>query len=178
MFGYVHISPDKLNGEEQQLYRACYCGLCHTLGRRYGVFARMILNYDLVFLAMLLSDGEAPGCGRRRCLIHPIHPRCFCEETQALDAAADVSVLLTWCSCGTAWQITDFGADGSTDFCPCFCTGRSERQKRGSRSWINESKRIWTSYRLWSEKNAPFRMRRRTPLHCCCGTWQPCHPRV
>ena len=101
MFGYVHISPDKLNGEEQQLYRACYCGLCHTLGRRYGVFARMILNYDLVFLAMLLSDGEAPGCGRRRCLIHPIHPRCFCEETQALDAAADVSVLLTW------WQLRD-----------------------------------------------------------------------
>ena len=105
MFGYVHISPDKLNGEEQQLYRACYCGLCHTLGRRYGVFARMILNYDLVFLAMLLSDGEAPRCGRRRCLIHPIHPRCFCEETQALDAAADVSVLLTW------WQMRDGVAD-------------------------------------------------------------------
>ena len=105
MFGYVHISPDKLNGEEQQLYRACYCGLCHTLGRRYGVFARMILNYDLVFLAMLLSDGEAPGRGRRRCLIHPIHPRCFCEETQALDAAADVSVLLTW------WQLRDGVAD-------------------------------------------------------------------
>ena len=105
MFGYVHISPDKLNGEEQQLYRACYCGLCHTLGRRYGVFARMILNYDLVFLAMLLSDGEALRCGRRRCLIHPIHPRCFCEETQALDAAADVSVLLTW------WQLRDGVAD-------------------------------------------------------------------
>ena len=105
MFGYVHISPDKLNGEEQQLYRACYCGLCHTLGRRYGVFARMILNYDLVFLAMLLSDGEAPRCGRRQCLIHPIHPRCFCEETQALDAAADVSVLLTW------WQLRDGVAD-------------------------------------------------------------------
>ena len=70
MFGYVHISPDKLNGEEQQLYRACYCGLCHTLGRRYGVFARMILNYDLVFLAMLLSDGEAP----RLSLIHISEP--------------------------------------------------------------------------------------------------------
>lgn len=105
MFGYVHISPDKLNGEEQQLYRACYCGLCHTLRRRYGLFARMILNYDLVFLAMLLSDGEAPRCGQRRCLIHPIHPRCFCEETQALDAAADVSVLLTW------WQLRDGVAD-------------------------------------------------------------------
>lgn len=105
MFGYVHISPDKLNGEEQQLYRACYCGLCHTLGRRYGLFARMTLNYDLVFLAMLLSDGVAPRCGQKRCLVHPIRPRCFCEGTEALDAAADVSVLLTW------WQLRDGIAD-------------------------------------------------------------------
>ncbi len=105
MFGYVHISPDKLNGEEQQLYRACYCGLCHTLGRRYGLFARMTLNYDLVFLAMLLSDGVAPRCGEKRCLVHPICPRCFCEETEALDASADVSVLLTW------WQLRDGIAD-------------------------------------------------------------------
>lgn len=105
MFGYVNISPDKLNGEEQQLYRACYCGLCHALGRRYGVFARMILNYDLVFLAMLLSDGDTPRCGEKRCLVHPIHPRCFCEKTEALDAAADVSVLLTW------WQLQDGIAD-------------------------------------------------------------------
>lgn len=105
MFGYVHISPDKLNGEELQLYRACYCGLCHTLGRRYGLSARMILNYDLVFLAMLLSDGETPRCGEKRCLVHPVRPRCFCEETEALDAAADVSVLLTW------WQLRDGVAD-------------------------------------------------------------------
>ena len=105
MFGYVHISPDKLNGEEQQLYRSCYCGLCHALGRRYGVFARMILNYDLVFLAMLLSDGDTPRCGEKRCLVHPIHPRCFCEKTEVLDAAADVSVLLTW------WQLQDGIAD-------------------------------------------------------------------
>ena len=44
MFGYVRISPDKLNGEEKELYQSCYCGLCHTLGKRYGAAARMILN--------------------------------------------------------------------------------------------------------------------------------------
>lgn len=70
MFGYVHISPDKLSEEEKERYQACYCGLCHTLGRRYGTFARMILNYDLVFLAVLLSGGSAPECARRgaRCI--------------------------------------------------------------------------------------------------------------
>ena len=101
MFGYVHISPDKLTEEESARYRACYCGLCHTLGRRYGLAARMILNYDLVFLAMLLSEGNVPRCDEKRCLVHPIHRRCFCQETAALDAAADVSVLLTW------WQLRD-----------------------------------------------------------------------
>ena len=65
MFGYVHISPDKLTEEESARYRACYCGLCHTLGRRYGLAARMILNYDLVFLAMLLSEGNVPRCDAR-----------------------------------------------------------------------------------------------------------------
>lgn len=101
MFGYVHISPDKLTEEESARYRACYCGLCHTLGRRYGLAARMILNYDLVFLAMLLSEGNVPRCDEKRCPVHPIRRRCFFRETAALDAAADVSVLLTW------WQLRD-----------------------------------------------------------------------
>ena len=105
MFGYVHISPDKLSGEEMERYQACYCGLCHTLGARYGVCARMILNYDLVFLAVLLSDGRIPACKERRCVLHPVHPRCACQSTKALEAAADVSVLLTW------WQLRDGVAD-------------------------------------------------------------------
>lgn len=105
MFGYVQISPDKLGGEEQERYQACYCGLCHTLGERYGLWARMILNYDLVFLAVLLSEGETPRCEDRRCALHPVHPRCACQSTRALEAAADVSVLLTW------WQLRDGVAD-------------------------------------------------------------------
>lgn len=105
MFGYVHISPDKLSGEERERYQACYCGLCHTLGERYGACARMILSYDLVFLAVLLSDGQRPVCAARRCALHPLHPRCACQTTQALETAADVSVLLTW------WQLQDGVAD-------------------------------------------------------------------
>lgn len=101
MFGYVRISPDKLGAESLERYRACYCGLCHTLGRRYGAAAQLILNYDLVFLAMLLSDAEIPACRTERCLPHLRRGRCCCEETNALDTAADISVILTW------WQIRD-----------------------------------------------------------------------
>ena len=38
MFGYVHISPERLNGEEKERYQACYCGLCHTLLRSQSLF--------------------------------------------------------------------------------------------------------------------------------------------
>ena len=105
MFGYVRLSPDRLCQEDLERYRACYCGLCHTLGQRYGAAAQMILNYDLVFLAMLLADGAMPVCRKKRCLPHLIRGRCCCGETAALDTAADISVILT------RWQLKDGAAD-------------------------------------------------------------------
>ena len=58
MFGYVLPSARQLTAQEQQRFESAYCGLCHTLGRRYGTAGRMILNYDLTFLAILLSEGN------------------------------------------------------------------------------------------------------------------------
>ena len=99
MFGYVLPSPDKLDKENSERYRAAYCGLCHTLGRRYGPAARLFLNYDLTFLAMLL--GKTCGRSDKRCMAHPIKKRpCACES-EALDTAADLSVILLW------WQLRD-----------------------------------------------------------------------
>lgn len=63
MFGYVRPSDGHLTAEDKQRFQAAYCGLCRSLGRRYGLAARMILNYDLAFLAMLLS--REPECPRR-----------------------------------------------------------------------------------------------------------------
>ena len=45
MFGYVR-PPQDLPEEEQKRFGRVYCGLCHTLGERYGTAARFILNYD------------------------------------------------------------------------------------------------------------------------------------
>jgi len=95
----VHPALDKLDRENQERFQAAYCGLCHTLGRRYGLTARLFLNYDLTFLAMLLG----PRCDstERRCAVHPIRKRpCACRS-DALDTAADLSVILLW------WQIRD-----------------------------------------------------------------------
>ena len=105
MFGYVLPPLEALPREEADRFRRAYCGLCHTLGRRYGAGARMILNYDFTFLAVLLSDPEeaAPCCGR--CVSSPLRPRAYQPASPALELAADESVILAW------WQLWDGVAD-------------------------------------------------------------------
>ncbi len=100
MFGYVR-PPQDLPEEEIKRFGRAYCGLCHTLGRRYGLAARMILNYDFTFLSILLSEPEE-GAGRHgRCAVHPVHGRDYLEPSAALDLAADESVILAY------WQARD-----------------------------------------------------------------------
>lgn len=101
MFGYVRPSIRDLPEEELDRFRAMYCGLCHTLSRRYGQAARFILNYDFTYLAILLSDGTAGAQGAGRCYTSPIKKRPFLEPTAAMELAADESVILAY------WQLRD-----------------------------------------------------------------------
>ncbi len=105
MFGYVRPSPERLSPEERDRFSAAYCGLCHTLQRRYGLAARMILNYDLTFLAILLDESGECSYDCKRCMIHPIKKRPCASPATALDTAADHSVILAW------WQLRDGIAD-------------------------------------------------------------------
>ena len=105
MFGYVRPSDGHLTAEDKSRFQAAYCGLCRSLGRRYGLAARMILNYDLAFLAMLLSREPECPTAHCRCPAHPIRGCDALERQPAFDAAADLSVILTW------WQLKDGVAD-------------------------------------------------------------------
>lgn len=61
MVGYVKIFKPELKVKEYEAYRGVYCTLCKTLGKEYGALSRMLLNYDLTFLAVvLLSAYESP----------------------------------------------------------------------------------------------------------------------
>lgn len=97
-------SDGRLTEADRETFRGAYCGLCHTLGRRYGLAGRMILNYDLTFLAMVLSRGTGETCDRR-CAVHPFRKRRCAAGDPAFDTAADMSVILTW------WQLRDGVAD-------------------------------------------------------------------
>ena len=104
MFGYVRPSDDRLTPADRETFRAAYCGLCHAVGARYGWGGGMLLNYGLACLAMVLSDGAGGMCAKR-CAVHPMRRRCCVAGDPALDAAADMSVILTY------WQLRDGVAD-------------------------------------------------------------------
>lgn len=74
MFGYVLVNKPELKIKEFDLYRSYYCGVCHALKEGYGLTGRMTLNYDMTFLAMLLSDlYDKEDCDfEARCLPHPM----------------------------------------------------------------------------------------------------------
>lgn len=101
MFGYVRPPLEILPQEEADRFRRAYCGLCHILGERYGPAARMILNYDFTYLAILLSDPEEAAPCRRRCVSSPVRLRAYQPATAALELAADESVILAY------WQLRD-----------------------------------------------------------------------
>jgi hypothetical protein len=90
------MTPE-LRVREYERFKACYCGLCRELGRKYGAAARMILNFDFVFLAMLLWDeGETPVIERRRCAVSLCRKKACCAENGALGVCAGYSVILAW----------------------------------------------------------------------------------
>ena len=101
MFGYVRPSVQDLPEGELDRFRTMYCGLCHTLSRRYGQAARFILNYDFTYLAILLSDRTAGKEKAGRCYTSPIRKRPYLESTAAMELAADESVILAY------WQLRD-----------------------------------------------------------------------
>lgn len=75
MFGYVVPLKSELKVRELAQYNAYYCGLCASIGSRFGQAARLTLNYDSTFIAMLLTDlsGSAPRpCTMRRCGYKPV----------------------------------------------------------------------------------------------------------
>lgn len=97
MFGYVRPLVPELKVRELEDYKAVYCGLCRTMGKRYGLIARFALNYDFTFLAMVLAY-QADPCSFSlcRCPAHPLKKRKTCLQMPALDVAADESLILSY----------------------------------------------------------------------------------
>lgn len=104
MFGYVVTNESELKIKDYDTYRSYYCGICSSLNR-FGLAGKVTLSYDMVFVAMLLSDlyDEETTPVAKRCLVHPIKAplRSF---NKYVDYAADMTILLAYYQCKDHWQ--------------------------------------------------------------------------
>lgn len=105
MFGYVIVNKDELKIKEWNHYRACYCGLCHSLKEVAGTKARMSVSYDMTFLAMLLDDlYDCPKEeGQSRCVVHPVKKHAF-VKSEAFLYAAKMNLLLCYDNLLDDWR--------------------------------------------------------------------------
>lgn len=105
MFGCVTINKPELKVREYERYQGYYCGLCRQLGQDYGLTGRLILNYDMTFLVILLYGlYECPNREERFfCALHPSR-RKKALRNEATAYAADMTVLLTYHKLQDDWQ--------------------------------------------------------------------------
>lgn len=98
MFGYVKPYKPELKVKDFEIYKSVYCGLCHTLKKRYGFAARFILSYDTTFLALFLAsvNPDCAGFEKKRCPASPFRKRSCCRSSDSGGFAADVSVILAY----------------------------------------------------------------------------------
>jgi hypothetical protein len=100
VFGYIRPQKSELLVREFEEYNGIYCALCRSLGREYGPFARLALNYDCTFYALLLfalSSGGQPGFSKGRCVVNPLKKCFFCRErNNSLSSAAALTIILAY----------------------------------------------------------------------------------
>ncbi len=105
MFGYIYVNEQELKLREYAVYRSFYCGLCNNLKCRYGRMAQMMLNYDLTFLALLLTGLYEPETRfeEHRCIPHPVTKHRMADN-EAISYAADMCVLLSYQKLRDDWE--------------------------------------------------------------------------
>lgn len=98
MLGYVKVFKPELKVREYEVYCGYYCGVCKSIGKRYGQLPRMALSYDAAFLALLLesisNDHDAPA--QEHCIAHPMIKKKTIIRNSAIDYAADIMLILAW----------------------------------------------------------------------------------
>lgn len=113
MFGNVKPLKQELKLKDYVNYRAYYCGLCKSMGKRYAGLCRLGLSYEAVFIAVVISAmaDDSVTVKRRRCVLHPFTKQPMVVKNKSVDAAASVNVLLMYNSlCDNVRDEKDVGS--------------------------------------------------------------------
>lgn len=105
MFGFVTANWKELTKPQRQRYQSVYCGICHAIGENSSQTARLSLQYDMTFLAMLLMslyEPEEQECANG-CLLHPLSHRRR-TDSRWIRYSADMNVALAYYKALDDWQ--------------------------------------------------------------------------
>lgn len=97
MFGYVVVNRRKLSDEQFHVYHSFYCGLCFELRESYGKSMAVFLNYDMAFLAMVLSGLYEPETEQyeKKCPVHLTRKETI-RRNACTAYAKDMTILLSY----------------------------------------------------------------------------------
>ena len=105
MFGYIVVNQEELKVKEFHEYKAYYCGLCQSLKKLYGYKGQLSLNYDMTFLALLLTGLYEPEEARDKvkCIAHPMQYHPVVQNVYT-DYAASMNLLLSYYKAQDDWE--------------------------------------------------------------------------
>ena len=105
MFGYIVVNLDELKVKEWNEYKAYYCGLCQSLKHLYGHKGQLSLNYDMTFLALLLTGLYEPQEVRDKvkCIAHPMQYHPIVKNAYT-DYAASMNLVLSYYKALDDWE--------------------------------------------------------------------------
>ena len=105
VFGFVGADTAALTPEQKNRYGQVYCGICREIRLQCGSSARLVLSYDMAFLALLLTSLYEPQeqQGKRACGFHPLKPHLWVDNDY-IRYAAHMNVALAYYNCLDDWQ--------------------------------------------------------------------------
>ena len=105
MFGFVTADQGTMTPEQKKRYKSVYCGICRQIRLRSSSSARMGLQYDMAFLALLLMSLYEPEetSGKRACGFSLLKSSPW-VDTDVIQYAADMNVALAYYKAEDDWH--------------------------------------------------------------------------
>lgn len=106
MYGYIRFYADELKIKDLALFKAYYCGLCHQLKEDYGDRARLLLSYDMTFMAIFLDALEDSPAQRGKgfCPVSPFKKKPLIISNSSLTKSALLTLIMGYYKLDDAWQ--------------------------------------------------------------------------
>ena len=98
MFGYVMPLKPELKIKDFDKFKGYYCGVCFSIKKNIGNIPRLLLNYDMTFLAVFLDslNKNKIEVQKKRCIASPTKKKVSIINNQAIDYAAYMNVALAY----------------------------------------------------------------------------------